>query len=130
VGDPQQLRNLAWVPQNRSRDRTIRKRAIGFQRHQGSVRQPPVRRVHYDAKCRKGEIVGGCDPRCNVGFHIGGMRPRFPMQGVLFVLASQRRIDPCDVGDRGAAERIGKPLRPNRIAVIARTVLRDDGAGD
>src|SRR5208282_2710641 len=40
------------------------------------------------------------------------------------------RIDPCDVGDRGAAERIGKPLRPNRIAVIARTVLRDDGAGD
>src|ERR1700730_12144305 len=53
---------------------------------------------------------------------IGGMRPRFHMQGVLFFMPSQWRIDPGDIGDRGAAERTGKPLRPNRVAGIARAV--------
>jgi hypothetical protein len=28
--------------------------------------------------------VGGGDPASNVRFHIGGMRPRFHMQGVFF----------------------------------------------
>jgi len=52
------------------------------------------------------------------------------MQGVLFFMPSQRRIDPGDIGDRGAAERTGKPLRPNRIAGIARAILGNNRAGD
>jgi hypothetical protein len=65
-----------------------------------------------------------------VGFHIGGMRPRFHMQGVLFFMPSQWRIDPGDIGDRGAAERTGKPLRPDRVAGIARAILGNNRAGD
>jgi len=130
VGDPQQLRDLARVPQNRSRDRTERERAIRVQRHKRGMRQSPVHGIGHDAKRREGQLVGGGDPGGNMGFHIGGMRPCFPMQGVFFFMASQRRIDPSDVGDRRAVERIGKPLRPDRIAVIARAVFVDDRAGD
>ena len=70
-----------------------------------------MRGIGHDAIGREGQLVGGGDPGGNVGFHIGGMRPRFHMQGVLFFMPSQRRIDPGDIGDRGAAERTGKPLR-------------------
>jgi hypothetical protein len=50
-------------------------------------------------------------------------------QGVLFFMPSQRRIDPGDIGDRGAAERTGKPLRPDRVAGIARAILGNNRAG-
>jgi len=98
------LRDLARVPQNGSRDRTERKRAVRFERHQGGMRQPPVRGIGHDAKRCKGQLVGSGDTSGNVGFHIGGMRPRFDMQGALFFVTGQWGSDPCDVGDRRAAE--------------------------
>ena len=94
------------------------------------MRQLSVHRVHHDAKCRKGKIVGGSDLRRDMGFHIGGMRPCFQMQGVFFLMVCQRRIDPGDIGGHGPAEGMGKPLRPNRIAVIAGPVFGDNPACD
>ena len=90
----------------------------------------PVRRVGHDAKSGKGQLMGGGDAGGNMGFRIGGMRAGIDMQGALFRRAGHGSIDPGDVGDRRAAKRAGKPLRPNRIAIIARAVLGDDRAGD
>ena len=65
-----------------------------------------------------------------MGFRIGGEGTRFEMQGASFGRAGHRKIDTGYVGNRRAAERAGKPLRPNRIAIIACAVLGDDRTGD
>jgi hypothetical protein len=74
--------------------------------------------------------VGGGDTSGDMRFHVGGMGAGFAMQGALFRRARHRSVDSDDVGDHRAAERAGKPLRPNRIAAIARAGLGDDRAGD
>jgi hypothetical protein len=73
-------------------------------RHKSRVRQAPVPGIGHDANRRKRQIVSGGDARGNVGFHIGGMRPRFDMEGVLFRVTGQRGSDPCDVGDHRATD--------------------------
>jgi len=94
------------------------------------VRQLPVRRVGHDAKRGKGQLVGGGDTGGDVRFHVGGMRAGFAMQGALFRGARHWSVDSNDVGDHCAAERAGKPVRPNRITAITRAGLGDDRAGD
>ncbi len=65
-----------------------------------------------------------------MGFRIGGEGARLEMEGAPFGRAGHRNIDTGYVGDCRAAERAGKPLRPNRIAIIACAVLADDRTGD
>jgi hypothetical protein len=121
---------LAWISHERAEDRAKRDRAIRSNRHQGGVRQLPVCRVGQDAKRGKGQLVGGGGPGGNMGFRIGGEGTRFEMQGAPFGKAGHRKIDTGYVGDRRAAEGAGKPLRPNRIAIIAGAVLGDNRTGD
>jgi len=72
----------------------------------------------------------GGGPGGNMGFRIGGEGPRFEMQGAPFGRCAHWKIDTCYVGDFRAAEGAGKPLRPNRIAVITCAVLGDNRTGD
>jgi hypothetical protein len=74
--------------------------------------------------------MGGGDTGGDMGFHVGGMRAGFEMQGALFRNAYHRSVDSNDVGEHRTAERAGKPVRPNRIAAIARAGLGHDRAGD
>ncbi len=90
----------------------------------------PVCRVGHDAKCGKWQLMCGGGPGGNMGFRIGGEGPRFEMQGAPFGRCAHWKIDACYVGDCRAAEGAGKPLRPNRIAVIACAVLSDNRTGD
>ena len=90
----------------------------------------PVCRVGHDAKRGKGQITCGGGPSGNMGFRIGGEGTRFEMQGAPFGKACHRKIDTGYVGDCRAAERAGKPLRPNRITIIACAVLGDNRTGD
>ena len=94
------------------------------------MRQFPVCRVGHHAKRGKGQITCGGSPGGNMGFRIGGEGTRFEMQGAPFGKAGHRKIDTGYVGDRRAAEGAGKPLRPNRITVIACAVLGDNRTGD
>ncbi len=90
----------------------------------------PVRRVGHDAKSGKGQITCGRGSGGNVGFRIGGERARFEMQGEPFGRSAHWKIDAGYVGNRRAAERAGKPFRPNRIAIIACAVLGDNRTCD
>ena len=94
------------------------------------MRQLPVRGVGHDAKRGKGQLVGGGDAGGDMRFHVGGLRAGMTMQGALFRRARHGSVDSNDVGDHRAAERAGKPVRPNRIAAITPAGLRDDRAGD
>jgi len=89
-----------------------------------------VRRVGHDPKSGKGQITRGGGPGGNMGFRIGGERTRSEIQGAPFGRAGHRKIDTGYVRDCRAAEGTGKPLRPNRIAIIACAVLGDDRTGD
>jgi hypothetical protein len=121
---------LARISHDRAEDCAQRERAIRFNRHQGGVRQLPVCRVGHDAKSGKGQLMCGGSPGGNMGFRISGERTRIEMQGEPFGGSAHWKIDTGDVGDRGAAEGAGKPLRPNRIAEIACAVLGDNRTGD
>jgi len=90
----------------------------------------PVRRIGHDAKSCKGQLVGGGDAGGDMGFHVGGMRAGFEMQGEPFGSSAHWKIDTGYVGDRRAAEGAGKPLRPNRVSVIACAVPGDNRTGD
>jgi len=94
------------------------------------VGQLPVCRVGHDAKSGKRQIACGGGPGGNMGFRISDERTRIEMQGEPFGGCAHWKIDTGYVGDRRAAEGAGKPLRPNRIAVIACAVLGDNRTGD
>ncbi len=90
----------------------------------------PVCRIGHDANSGKGQITCRSSPGGNMGFRIGGEGTCFEVQGAPFRKAGRRKIDTRYVGDCRAAKGAGKPLRPNRIAVIACAVRGDDRTGD
>jgi hypothetical protein len=94
------------------------------------VRQLAVCRVGHDAKSGKRQLMCGGGPGGNMGFRISGERTRIEMQREPFGRSAHWKIGTGYVGDRRAAEGAGKPLRPNRIAVIACAVLGDNRTGD
>lgn len=124
------MRDLPRISYEGAEDRTKRERAVRSDRHQGGVRQLPVCRVGHDANGGKRQITCRGSPGGNMGFRIGGEGTCFAMQGVSFRKAGHRKIDASYVGDCRAAEGAGKPLRPDRIAVIACAIRGDNRTGD
>lgn len=124
------MRDLPRISRERAEDRTKRERAVRSDRHQGGVRQLPVCRVGHDANSGKRQITCRSSPGGNMGFRIGGEGTCFAMQGVSFRKAGHGKIDTSYVGDCRAAEGVGKPLRPARIAVISCAIRGNNRTGD
>ena len=80
IGGPHELRELPGISEERAENSVNCQRAVGSDRHQGSVGKLPVSRVGDNAKNCKGQPKSGSDPGGNMRFRICGERTRLAME--------------------------------------------------
>src|SRR5262249_26986472 len=99
-------------------------------RHQGCVRKFPLRWVGDDPECCEGEAIRGRNPSGNVGLRIRRERTCLEMQSAALRNSGDWHVDAGDVREQRPAKCLGKPLRPNGIAIETCAVGGDHTASD